>query len=247
MCRPGCSLPPPLTLPYRAGVPARRDARPLDGLKLGLYREWFEDADGDIVSACNDAVSTLESLGATTVPIKIPELDSARVAHTCIISCEMYQTYGALATADPSIWDKLALDIKVSQKSSSMFTASDLLQSQKIRNRTTVFFNRVFEKVDLIVTPTTAISAPRIAPGVGKQGESNLEQLSKIMRFVVTANLTGFPAMSVPVGYDSEGLPIGLQLMGRPWCEATLIDCASKLERALGPPRKPQVALGVLG
>ena len=113
-----------------------------------------------------------------------------------------------------------------------------------------MFFNRVFEKVDVIATPSTAISAPRIHKGMGVLGESNMPQLSAIMRFVTPANLIGFPAVSVPVGRDEGGLPVGLQLMSRPWCEATLLDCAHKLEVVLGEgvaQAEPAVALGVLG
>eukprot|EP00951_Prasinocladus_malaysianus_P034026 scaffold340690_cov34-Prasinocladus_malaysianus.AAC.1 len=71
-------------------------------------------------------------------------------------------------------------------------------------------------------------------------------QLSKIMRFIVTANLVGYPAMSVPAGYDDRQMPVGLQLMGQPWGEATLMACAHYLEMRLPRPQKPQVALGVL-
>ena len=76
-----------------------------------------------------------------------------------------------------------------------------------------------------------------------------MPQLSQIMKFITSANLVGFPAMSVPVGRDDEGLPVGLQLMGRPWSEATLLDCAHKLEVVLGEDvaqYEPEVALGVL-
>ena len=66
------------------------------------------------------------------------------------------------------------------------------------------------------------------------------------MRFATPANLLGYPAMSVPVGCNTDGLPIGLQLMGRPWSEATLLDCARKMELAMEPMPEPAVALGVL-
>ncbi|KAL6517568.1 hypothetical protein OROMI_033269 [Orobanche minor] len=58
------------------------------------------------------------------------------------------------------------------------------------------------------------------------------------MRFVITANLLGFPAISVPVGYDKQGLPIGLQIIGRPWCEATVLRLAAAIEELCGTPNK---------
>ncbi|KAL2254496.1 UNVERIFIED_CONTAM: Fatty acid amide hydrolase [Sesamum indicum] len=59
-----------------------------------------------------------------------------------------------------------------------------------------------------------------------------------LMRFVVNANLLGFPAVSVPVGYDKQGLPIGLQIIGRPWCEATILRLAAAVEELCATPKK---------
>ena len=63
-----------------------------------------------------------------------------------------------------------------------------------------------------------------------RKGESNLTVLSAIMRFAFPANLNGMPAISVPVGYDNSGLPIGMQFMGRPWEEHLLLRVAERVE-----------------
>jgi len=81
------------------------------------------------------------------------------------------------------------------------------------------------------VTPTTALVAPPIPPDALPDGESDLSTLMEIMRFATPANLTGLPAISFPAGYDSAGLPIGLQAIGRAWHEATLLRLALAAER----------------
>ena len=80
--------------------------------------------------------------------------------------------------------------------------------------------------VDAIVTPTTAITAPPIMVDSLTNGESDLKTLTELMRFSPEANLGGFPAITFPVGYDNQGLPVGMQLIGRPWEESTLLRLA---------------------
>ena len=72
-----------------------------------------------------------------------------------------------------------------------------------------VHFKKVFETVDVLVTPTTPVTAPRIHPRARKGGESNMKETSVIMRYMLAANFLGMPSASIPVGHDSKGLPIG--------------------------------------
>ncbi|CAN1284565.1 Fatty acid amide hydrolase [Linum perenne] len=98
-----------------------------------------------------------------------------------------------------------------------------------------------FKKVDVIVTPTTGMTAPVIPPSALKYGETDIKVTAYLMRFVVGPNLLGFPAISVPVGYDKKGLPIGLQLIGRPWAEATILRLAFAIEQLFAESKKKPV------
>ncbi|CAA2970116.1 Hypothetical predicted protein [Olea europaea subsp. europaea] len=106
------------------------------------------------------------------------------------------------------------------------------------------------------------MTAPLIPSNALKSGETDLQVTGNLMRFIVTANLLGLPAISVPVpklvpvssnylcfpillpiwnahvGYDKQGLPIGLQLIGRPWCEATILRLAAAIEELFASPKK---------
>ncbi|NMR96085.1 amidase, partial [Vibrio parahaemolyticus] len=111
---------------------------------------------------------------------------------------------------------------------------ADYVAAQCIRRRSMYYHLEIFKKVDVIVTPTTGMTAPIIPPSALKSGETDMQTTANLMQFVVPANLLGFPAISVPVGYDKVGLPIGLQIMGRPWAEATVLRVAAEVEKLCG-------------
>ena len=89
-------------------------------------------------------------------------------------------------------------------------------------------------QVDLILTPSTAITAPRIYPQSLKYGEADLESASDAMRFASFVNFSGVPAVSVPAGYDDNQLPIGLQFVAKWFDESTLLRMAKVSEEILG-------------
>ncbi|TVU38314.1 hypothetical protein EJB05_11676, partial [Eragrostis curvula] len=109
------------------------------------------------------------------------------------------------------------------------------------------YYMEAFKKVDVIATPTTGMTAPKIPPSALKLGESNFFVLAYLMRFTIAGNLLGLPAITVPVGHDKQGLPIGLQLIGRPWGEASLLRLASAVEElCLKKRNRPSVFYDIL-
>jgi Asp-tRNA(Asn)/Glu-tRNA(Gln) amidotransferase A subunit family amidase len=112
------------------------------------------------------------------------------------------------------------------------FRATDLVHAMRHRHRLTVDTLAQLRQVDVIVTPTTAITAPAIDEAALPAGSSDLPVVDQLMRFVRVANLTGLPALSVPCGIDRAGLPIGVQLLGRAWDEATLLRLGRVIEAA---------------
>jgi aspartyl-tRNA(Asn)/glutamyl-tRNA(Gln) amidotransferase subunit A len=82
----------------------------------------------------------------------------------------------------------------------------------------------MFQKYDLLILPTTPITAPVI------EGTDAIEQARRLTRFTAPFNLTGLPALSLPCGFDSRGLPIGLQLVSGPWKERTILDAGHAYE-----------------
>ncbi|MBN1812575.1 MAG: amidase [Anaerolineae bacterium] len=210
------------------------DCLDLSDLTLGIYQPWFRHASASVVSTCEEMLKQFEHLGAKLREVIIPDLEAGRVAHLITIATEMVQ---ALSKTYAEHHREHGLDVRLNLASARAFAASDYVQAQQVRTRLIANFNRVLEQVDVIVTPTTGLTAPVIPEVALSGGESDLATLTEIMRFVTPANLTGLPAISFPAGYDDTGLPIGMQAIGRAWQEHTLLRLALNAEQAVD--RKP--------
>ena len=204
------------------------DRPDLSGVHLGIYRPWFEHADPAVASACKEGVKRLQSLGATLVEVEIPELDLVRLAHLVIIATEMAAARLADSAAARA---RYGYDVRLNFALARDISAAEYIQARRLRARLCRQIEGVLDTVDAIVTPTTACTAPLIAPEALISGESNLPLLDKIMRFAPLPNLTGHPAISFPVGYDAQRMPIGLQVIGRAWQESLLLAIARLAEK----------------
>ncbi len=226
---------PPVTL-------AGWDAGHLRGLRLGVYRPWYEHATPDIVAACDALLAHFKVAGATVQEVTIPELDAVRLAHIVTILSEMaasMRNHGAaVRQLGPSVRTTLAL--------TNGFSSADYVNAQRVRTRALAAFAEAFGQVDALITPATAITAPPIPPAGARGGAwSDLSADTEVMRYMFPANLAGLPALSFPAGYDAAGLPMGMQVMGRHWDEATLLRIAYVAERALQR-RRPRVHFPLL-
>ncbi|KAJ6828792.1 fatty acid amide hydrolase [Iris pallida] len=227
--------PSPLCLPM---LLSSANMEVLRSMKLGKYTEWFNDVScTDISTKCEDALNLLsDSFGCKIIEIVLPELEEMQNAHVVSIGAE------ALCSLNPDYEDgkysELALDTRISMALFGSFSAAEYVAAQRVRRRIMYHHMEAFKKVDIIVTPTTGITAPKIPSSSLKFGESNYEVTTYLMQFIVAGNLLGLPAISVPIGHDKEGLPIGLQLIGRPWGEASILRVASALEELCAGYRK---------
>ena len=109
-------------------------------------------------------------------------------------------------------------------------------RAQKVRSLIKNDFDQVFKKIDLILTPTT----PTSAFPLGSKGTQDPVEMYMNDIFTVPANLAGLPALSLPVGLDELGLPLGVQLIGNSWQESLLLNTAFSLENALAFDYKPK-------
>lgn len=202
----------------------------LGSVKIGKYTEWFNDVSGhEISGTCDDALKLLcSAFGCQIEEITLPELEEMRTAHVVSIGSESFCDLNPHYKAGRKT--EFTLDTRTSLALFGSFTATDYVASQSIRRRIMHYHMEAFKKVNVIATPTTGITAPKIPPSALKSGESDYVVSAYLMRFIIAGNLLGLPAITVPVGHDKQGLPIGLQLIGRPWGEASLLRVASAVE-----------------
>jgi Asp-tRNA(Asn)/Glu-tRNA(Gln) amidotransferase A subunit family amidase len=228
--------------PTIEGVFDGLDGQPLAGVRLGRYRPWFEHASPDVVAACTETLDALKVAGAEVVEIEIPELDLVRVTHLVTIVTEMLASQTAHLARHRR---EYTLETRLNLALAGKIGGHDYVHAQRLRVRLCRHFLETFERVDAIVTPSTGVTAPLLAPDAVKTGESNLPLLDQIMRFAPAANLVGLPAISFPAGYDRDGLPVGFQAMGRPWDERLLLRIAAAAERRIAR-RRPRVHFALL-
>lgn len=235
--------------PYVPSLPrlsTYESSNALGSLRLGKYTEWFNDVfSPEISGKCEDALTMLsETHGCETVDIVIPELNHMRIAHVVTFGSE------SASALSPEFEDgnavKFTRDTRINLALFRSFTASEYVAAQRLRQRMMYYHMEIFKKVDVIVTPTTGMTAPVIPHAALEFGESDLQVASNLMRFVLAPNLLGLPAISIPVGYDKQGLPIGLQMIGRPWAEATILRLAAAVEELSATRKKPQSYYDVL-
>ncbi|XP_044329870.1 fatty acid amide hydrolase isoform X1 [Triticum aestivum] len=201
----------------------------LQSVKVGKYTEWFHDVpDNEVSNTCEDALNLLcSTFGCQIEEIILPELEEMRTAHLVSIGSEAFSDMNAHYQAGRRT--EMTLDTRASLALFKSFTSADYVAAQCLRRRIMYYHMEAFKKVDVIATPTTGMTAPKIPPSALK-GESDYVVSAKLMQFIFAGNLLGLPAISVPVGHDKQGLPIGLQLIGRPWGEASLLRVASAVE-----------------
>ncbi|KAG6768489.1 hypothetical protein POTOM_027410 [Populus tomentosa] len=180
-----------------------------------------------------------------TVDVTIPDIEAMRLAH--------YLTIGSECIAALSSYlEKLDIaesgwDVRVALSVYGAFSGEDYIKAQKLRNRQIQFHRNIFTKADVIVTPTVGVTAYPILNDALQTGELDYINGAALVRYQIAGNFLGLPAVTVPVGYDKKGLPIGLQFIGRPWSEPTLIHIAYAMQTlCISEYRKPQAFYDLL-
>ena len=211
------------------------DIESLQGVKLGVFTDWFNDADIAVRDRAKEAVAYLESLGARVVEISIPHMAQLSLAHGLKISSEFAAAWDR-THYHPS--DMLEPNTRITVGIGSTVTALEVLAAEKLRAWAFEYVTDLFKEEGLaaIVSPTVGILPPVLDMETKVAGESNTALTVTVMKHIFLANLLGLPGYSVPVGFlpaeDAPGtmLPVGLHLLGDHWQEHKLLRIANALE-----------------
>jgi aspartyl-tRNA(Asn)/glutamyl-tRNA(Gln) amidotransferase subunit A len=127
------------------------------------------------------------------------------------------------------------------------FSCGEYLDAQRLRSGLRIAMAELFGDIDVIALPTTAITAPRYTEAEERLPLSDPTAIDGLCRFNFLGNLTGLPAGTAPIGFDSKGLPIGLQIIGDAWDEPTVLSVLAHLERiGIAEVKKPRGAFDLL-
>ena len=221
---------------------------PIAGVRIGVPKEYFaEGLNKEVHQAVEGAIRTYEGLGANVVEISLPHTMYAVAVYYIIATAEASSNlarydgvrYGYRTTSSDGLISmysrsraegfgsevKRRIMLGTYALSSGYYDAY-YLKASKVRNLIRQDFLSAFEKVDVVLCPTSPTPAFRL----GERIENPLEMyLSDV--FTIPANLAGIPGISIPCGFTRDNLPIGMQIMGKHFDEATLLKVARAFER----------------
>ena len=201
----------------------------VEGLRLGWCESWNSKASEPMLKACRAAVGRLVDQGASLVEVEVEHLELVRITQLITIGVEMAAAAYELRREHKQDY---GADTRLLLEIASKVPAVDYVRAQRLRTLIARGFADVLSTVDMIVTPMTVTSAPPLLPDAEIAGQSDDQVLEDLTTFSFAPNLTGLPALSVPVGFDDKGLPLGLQLIGRHWEEALLLRTGLVLEQS---------------
>ena len=195
----------------------REDIR---GKTFGLPRHYFFDADPSVtaeaVSVVEKAASELEKLGAKIETIELPSLEYVRAANTIIMVSEAFAFHEPNLKTRPQDFGEI---VRARFRIGGMLSAGDYLQAQRCRQWSKREFAEALRKVDFFLTPTMT------QPAAAFEGYDPTDTI-RGKSFTAPFNVTGLPAISVPCGFTGGGLPVGMQIAGKPFDEPGVIQAA---------------------
>ena len=201
----------------------------IEGARLGIPQEfYFEQLDAEVRDSVRAAIQTLERAGAQVEEVSLPLSQYAAAAGRIISlteSAEIHEKFLQTHFADYS--PDVRADFLVGQ----LILGKHYMKAQRLRGLIRQEMAAALRRVDALVTPTVSIPAPRIGETFVDIGQETIDVMWALSRLTRPANLTGFPAISVPCGFTMAELPIGLQFIGRPFAEATILQLAYAYEQ----------------
>ncbi len=208
---------------------------PADDYVLGIERgvagrrvllaedEYFDRTHPEIAQAVRQAAKTLEELGARVETAPLPEAREAASINGVMVVSDAAAFHAERLREQP---DGFGADVLQRLQIGAALPLVDYIRARRAQVEMRRQFARLLERYDLLLLPTTPIAAPPIS------GPDALEMARWLTRYTAPFNLTGLPALSLPCGFTSDGLPIGLQMVARPWGEAALLQAGYAYEQA---------------
>jgi aspartyl-tRNA(Asn)/glutamyl-tRNA(Gln) amidotransferase subunit A len=223
--------------------------RSLKATRIGVIKQLAEGVSGEVRMLFEAAVGKLRDLGAAIEEVSIPSIDQAPPIATTIMFAEAAEFHEKWIRARPQDY---GLDVRRTLEAGMLTPAMYYVRAQRARAVVLAETLGALESHLALVAPTAAIPAPRIdifqpesalsrradALAGGSASRASGEQVNMVtavLRFTAPFNITGQPALALPIGLSSEGLPLSMQIIGRPFDEVGVFQVAAAYEDARGP------------
>ena len=199
------------------------------GLRVGLLRGFFLDGAAPAVRAAVEAAATtLARAGAVVDEVSLEQMKVVAAASTAIVGAEALAYHAELlrtraAEYDPDVARRLRL--------SAFISGAHYVRGQQVRGLVRADVDAALARRDVLLAPSTPIVAPAVGERQVELGDGGADVRSALIRFTRPFNLSGHPACAVPCGFTDGGLPIGMQLVGRPFDEVTVLRAADAFQR----------------
>ena len=185
--------------------------------------EFFSRAEPEVLAAVREAAQVMETLGASVSEASPPEAHAAAAANGLMTTSDGAAFHRERLAENPGGFGE---DVLRRLQAGSAYTSTEYILARRTQSLARRRFERFFEDYDILLCPATPIPAPLI------EGPDAVEQAARLTRFTAPFNLTGLPAIALPCGFTSEGLPIGLEMVAKPWSEGALLRAAYTYEQA---------------
>lgn len=203
------------------------DGCSLRGMRIGFPENfYFERLDPEVESAVRGALARAESLGAEIKPVRVPDIAALNAVGQVILLSE------ASAIMEPymEFRARFGSDVLKRLDQGRLIPATDYVNAQRVRRKFRAEFDKLWDDVDCIFTPTTPNTAPAIGETTVRLGGVEEDARLAATRLVRGINVLGIPALSIPCGLSGSGLPVGLQILGSAFDEATILKVGAAME-----------------
>jgi len=211
--------------------------RGLEGIRVGVLGRWARDrVHPEVAAAFQRAVEVLAELGARVEEVEEDAFPAPGVLALVnrVLALAEGGAYHAATLARRA--QDYSREVRVRFELGQFLLARDYLLAQRLRTELARRAGALMERFDVLVAPTLPIPAPRLGQAAWQPEGAEPEPVPEAMiRLTAPFNVTGQPALSVPVGVGASGLPLAMQIVGRPFDEATVVRVGAAYERARGP------------
>lgn len=202
--------------------------KPLTGRVIGIEEDYFfKDVDAPIEKMIRDVLTELEKKGAVIKKVQIPALRYSEYVELATSLSEASAIHYEQLKVDPSHYGD---DIRMLFELGLLYSSVDYLQAQQLRDELKREFTAIFNEVDVLIAPTLPSLLNDIGSDLVTINGQEVDVLDHTIRMTGPSNLTGLPALSMPVGLV-DGLPVGLQIIGKAFDEKTIFSIARNIEK----------------